>query len=228
MELLNIIAKENIIFIILIIILMVNFGIIIYLVIKEKNDNKKEIEEILNDMEENKVSKLIEEKNDSEDKKIEENKKEVEDMLLKMQQDLEAKPVDVVSNFENEQEEKSIISYQELIDSVKEKNNTPSKMTPVKIDIDDTIKMNFIKDTDKKFKNTDFISPIFGKQNNLVNYPKVPKIEKIDLLDEVQFEFDKKEKIEETKIIEKQVKMDQTDYNNEFLNALKEFRKNLD
>ena len=43
-------------------------------------------------------------------------------MLEKMQEDLDKKPEDVVTNFENEQEEKAIISYQELLDSIKEKS----------------------------------------------------------------------------------------------------------
>ena len=43
-------------------------------------------------------------------------------MLEKMQEDLDKKPEDVVTTFENEQEEKAIISYQELVDSIKEKS----------------------------------------------------------------------------------------------------------
>ena len=37
----------------------------------------------------------------------------------KMQEDMEVKPEDVVRKFEEEQEEKAIISYQELVDNVK-------------------------------------------------------------------------------------------------------------
>ena len=44
---------------------------------------------------------------------------ELEDILKKMQEDIDLKPEDVVKKFEEEQEEKAIISYQELVDNVK-------------------------------------------------------------------------------------------------------------
>ena len=41
----------------------------------------------------------------------------LEEILQKMQEDMEVKPEDVVKKFEQEQEEKAIISYQELVDN---------------------------------------------------------------------------------------------------------------
>ena len=84
MELLNLISDNLPVFIILILILIINFCCILYLVFKERKEDKQEINEILNDMN----PKLEIEQ----DQKVEENKKEVEEMLMKMQQDLEAKP----------------------------------------------------------------------------------------------------------------------------------------
>ena len=119
MELLSLISDNLPVVIILVAILVINFCCIIYLVFKERQEDKKEIEEILTERNsKNEISTKIEEE---QDEKLEENKKEVEEMLMKMQQDLETKPEDVVTNFENEQEEKSIISYQELLESVKQK-----------------------------------------------------------------------------------------------------------
>ena len=154
-----------------------------------------------------------------------------------MQKDLEATPEDVVTNFENEQEENSIISYQELLKSVKEKKESEIKVTPVKIEEDkieikefdneDTVRIETIKESDKKFKNTDFISPIFGKQDNKIKYPTVPKLkreekeETLSLFDSLDIDYE--EKIVDTKKLEAEIKK-----NDDFLKALKEFRKNLD
>ena len=229
MEVLNILIEHKIIFSILIGILIINFSFIFYFVLKERKEDKKEIDEILNELE----PKEKIEKEEKQDKELENNKKEVEEMLLKMQKDLEAKPEDVVTNFENEQEEKSIISYQELVKSVKEKNNNinvqPVKIEEEKIEVedvsDDTLELEQLKE--KKFKGTEFISPIFGKQNNKIKYPTVPKVNNT-LLDEIDFDTnyvksEPKQEILSTKKLDKEIKK-----NDDFLNALKEFRKNLE
>ena len=229
MEVLNILIEHKVIFSILIGILIINFFFIFYFVLKERKEDKKEIDEILNELE----PKEKIEKEEKQDKELENNKKEVEEMLLKMQKDLEAKPEDVVTNFENEQEEKSIISYQELVKSVKEKNNNinvqPVKIEEEKIEVedvsDDTLELEPLKE--KKFKGTEFISPIFGKQNNKIKYPTVPKVNNT-LLDEIDFDTnyvksEPKQEILSTKKLDKEIKK-----NDDFLNALKEFRKNLE
>ncbi len=226
MEYLNIISENPIVFIVLLIILLINFCCIFYLVIREKNNDRREIDELLEDL--NYKNDEVEE---IQDKKLEENKKEVEEMLMKMQRDLEAKPEDVVTNFENEQEEKSIISYQELLESVKQAksvNVTPVKIEDEKIDIDDdelvleeyddedTMQIEIPKD-EKKFKGTEFISPIFGKQENSIKYPTVPKTN-------ITTELETKDKKEMVSTDYTEV----TNKNNSFLKALKEFRRNLD
>lgn len=234
MELLNLISDNLPVFIILVIILIINFCCILYLVFKERKEDKQEINEILNDMN----PKLEIEQ----DQKVEENKKEVEEMLMKMQQDLETKPEDVVTNFENEQEEKSIISYQELLESVKQKQEV--KATPVKIEEPveserieieeeaikelqqekpikiEEIKEDNLEDT-KKFKNTDFISPIFGRQENNVKYPTVPKNNTTKI--EEYLKETTKEDLTITKRLDEEITK-----NESFLKALKDFRKNLD
>ena len=237
MELLNLISDNLPVFIILVIILIINFCCILYLVLKERKEDKKEIDEILNDMN----PKLEEEQ----DEKIEQNKKEVEEMLMKMQQDLETKPEDVVTTFENEQEEKSIISYQELLESVKQKQEV--KSTPVKIEekieIDKPVESEKIEieeetikelqqpikieikeenlDDTKRFKSTDFISPIFGRQENNIKYPTVPKNNTTKIEEFVN--ETKKENLNITKRLDEEITK-----NESFLKALKEFRRNLD
>ena len=59
------------------------------------------------------------EKVETELQKPEETNSELENILKKMQEDINVKPEDVVKKFEEEQEEKAIISYKELVDNVK-------------------------------------------------------------------------------------------------------------
>ena len=167
----------------------------------------------------------------------------LEEILQKMQEDIDLKPEDVVKKFEEEQEEKAIISYQELVDNVKsgkieviddeESNinfveslnldvaNEPImeisedevSVTPQMVkDAIENITVSSIKEEPKKFKKSEFISPVYGIMNEKVEYPTIKKTE--NMLD-IMNTRDYNELTEEIKRQE------------EFLNALKEFRKNL-
>ena len=186
------------------------------------------------------------EKVEEELEKIEDNKEptELESILKKMQEDINVKPEDVVKKFEEEQEEKAIISYQELVDNVKngkievvddeesdtnfveslisdepimaiednEKIETPT-VTPTMVrEAIENISKSSVKEEPKKFKQSDFISPIYGVMNNKLDYPRVRKTE--NLLD-IMNTRDYNELTDEIKRQE------------EFLAALKEFRDNL-
>lgn len=170
---------------------------------------------------------------------------ELENILKKMQEEIDVKPEDVVKKFEEEQEEKAIISYQELVNNVKTgkieviddeesdinfvENLIPNvkeepisatieveeepKVTPQMVkDAVQNITSASIKEEPKKFKKSEFISPIFGIMDNKLEYPTVKKKE--TLLD-IMNTRDYNELTEEIKRQE------------EFLNALKEFRNNL-
>lgn len=174
----------------------------------------------------------------------EETPNELENILKKMQEDIELKPEDVVKKFEEEQEENAIISYQELVDNVKsgkievvddeesdvnfvenlisDTNNEPvmtieseseTQVTPEMVkEAIRSISEESIKEEPKKFKQSEFISPIFGIMDNNVEYPKVKKSETtLDIMNTRDYN-------ELTEEIKKQ---------EEFLQALKEFRKNL-
>lgn len=186
------------------------------------------------------------EKVEAELEKIEENDEsnELENILKKMQEDMEMKPEDVVKKFEEEQEEKAIISYQELVDNVKSgkievvddeesevnfvenlvtdevvepvmtiESDTDSQVTPEMVkEAIENISKESIKEEPKKFKQSEFISPIFGIMDNKVEYPKVKKTETtLDIMNTRDYN-------ELTEEIKRQ---------EEFLQALKEFRKNL-
>ena len=167
---------------------------------------------------------------------------DLELVLAKMQAEV-SKPKDEVMTFEEEQEEKAIISYQELVDNVKagkieviddEESNTnfveslniqetvepintvveeSSSVTPEMVkEAIENISTSSIKEEPKKFKNSAFISPIYGVMNENLEYPKVKKSENIlDIMNTKDYN-------ELTEEIKRQ---------EEFLNALKEFRNNL-
>ena len=267
-------------------------GIMVFIVMyKDRKKDEEEIGELLSDLrkdrkekeviaelekeikqEEVQEVKNIEEpiqKEEIKEQKFEEKKSEIEEMLEKMQEDLDKKPEDVVTNFENEQEEKAIISYQELLDSIKEKSpkvevvddeleyrqeKEMSKKLNETIQAIENNETNKIVEEEKtetnavkKFKNTDFISPVYGKMNEHLEYPTVPSFEKHeqvefdfdddyfelenrnidDYLEEYNFknnmEINTLEQTLDMPPISKEIKK-----NDEFLQALKEFRKNLD
>ena len=167
----------------------------------------------------------------------------LEEILQKMQEDIDLKPEEVVKKFEEEQEEKAIISYQELLDNVKsgkieviddeesninfvenlnlEVANEPimeisdedMSVTPQMVkDAVESITVSSIKEEPKKFRKSEFISPVYGIMNEKIEYPSIKKTE--NMLD-IMNTKDYNELTEEIKRQE------------EFLNALKEFRKNL-
>ena len=169
---------------------------------------------------------------------------ELEDILKKMQEDIDLKPEDVVKKFEEEQEEKAIISYQELVDNVKsgkievidDEESDVNFVENLEIDLTEepivstieteessvtpemlkeaiqTISESSVKEEPKKFKNSEFISPIFGVMDTNLEYPTVKKSETVlDLMNTKDYN-------ELTEEIKKQ---------EEFLNTLKAFRNNL-
>ena len=228
----NLVLSNIYLYIFIIIGLIVLTSILLILAVNEKKRLK-----IKNDFVE--AEKVEEELN-----KIEEvpMSSKLEEILQKMQEDMEVKPEDVVKKFEEEQEEKAIISYQELVDNVKagkieviddeesnvnfvenlqvEVANEPimeiseeGAVTPQMVkDMVENITVSSIKEEPKKFKKSEIISPIFGVMEENFEYPKVKKSENI--LD-IMNTRDYNELTEEIKRQE------------EFLNALKEFRRNL-
>lgn len=216
-------------------------------------------------------------KSDS-DIKTSDGKLDLESMIEKMQKDLDAKASEVIEKFENEQEEKSVISYQELIEN-KETPQNEIKQENKKITLnevldkmdgknpaenDDKLKetyvnalkleeknlidssevdeelndlltsdlnkkeeyINAIKNGDDKesgkFKSTEFISPIYGVQNIKVQYPTVQNIKEFR---ENAANYNKFE-LEQT--LNMEPLNDEIRKNEDFLKALKEFRKNLE
>ena len=195
----------------------------------------------------------------------EQPKTDLEIMLEKMQHDLDTqKEKDAVAIFEKEQEEKSIISYKELLEKKKELENMadlydderfenePSMIGDLEalsdsyinlIENKETLSDNYIKKVEnindnisveqneevinnafksKKFVTTDFISPVFGRRKAVFDYPKVPNFKDMMIKKEKTNEYD----LEATLNLEPYT--DQIKKDDAFLNALKDFRKNLE
>lgn len=166
-----------------------------------ENEIKEESKEVIVE------NNIVEEKN---------NKMDLEAMLSKMEETLNEKDK-AIANFEQEQEEKAIISYEELKKAVNQNNNASvtkvESLEPKKEVFEKREVVNNINDN-KNFKNTDFISPIYGRMDNNYEYPTISNFE-----EEV-----KEEKKEDTIVRAKHSKN-----NNEvFLDSLKQFRKNLE
>lgn len=176
----------------------------------------------------------------------EDNKKDIESVDLeavldKMQEDVNKTKVDEVKSFEEEQEEKAIISYQELLKAVKKDVDNVTKVElpkteleveteeePVQILPEETIEkadsapeVEVMEEKEikkpSKFQNSEFISPIYGRVNNDMKYPKIPA-------------FREEEQTNHEEDLEKTIVFDaiKDDNSDEFLKALKEFRNNLE
>ncbi len=225
-EILNFIVS-NIYLYICIVVGLIILTCILIIMASNKNNRKK----IKNDF-------IEAEKTESELEKIEEKPSELDNIIKKMQQDMEVKPEEVVKRFEEEQEKQAIISYKELVDSVKtgkieviddEESDVnfvenlidepiniesdESSVTPEMVkEAIETISHDSKKEEPKKFKQSEFISPIYGVMDTKLEYPKVRKQENIlDIMNTRDYN-------ELTEEIKKQ---------EEFLRVLKEFRNNL-
>lgn len=280
MEMFNELIQNKAFFFSMISVVVATILFIIYLIIKQKKEDEKEIEEIMYSLVEPKrkpveetkeVEKGISGMNEAVKEVtpiIEEVKEkatdslDIESMLEQMQKDLNAKAEDVVATFEQEQEENSIISYQELVNSLKGKRE-PVKVAPVasvepvvevkeephneQLSMDAVLNAELEK-PQKKFKNTDFISPVYGKMEEHLQYPTVPQFHKNDAEIEKEletydssltnknidnflgdFDFDSSMEINSLEqTLDMKPLSDEIKQNDEFLQALKEFRKNLD
>ncbi len=256
----NIEVSTTLLIIISAIILLLIIGCIVFIIYKDKKADSKEINDMLNDLvkakprnskkDDNLINAKIEvpigEK--KEPVEVKDEKFDLENMLNKMQESLTSKE-EVVENFEQEQEEKSIISYQELLENMnkdtfkkdiekheEEQEKTFEEVTKEKVKefLTKEEKVRKIESPleNKKFKNTDFISPIFGKMDAKIEYPTVKPFEqKEDLIDEIEefrharIEEPKFSTIEET--IDVKPMRKEINKNDEFLQSLKEFRNNL-
>lgn len=224
-NIINMLFSNRIAIIFLIIFLVIVLACVIFLFIPRKRKDKfEDIEE-----KENKVVK------ESSMNNVKDDKFDLEKMLAKMEADLKEEQ-DEITSFEEEQEEKAIISYKELVDATKKKDTTVKSTNVNNLNDDNNmIIFNYTEDdaTDEfsdaldkdvsttKFRQTDFISPVYGVVSNDVEYPTISGKKEEDL-SQYDYEGHDLEKTLNIKPLSDEIKK-----NAEFLRALKEFRNNL-
>ena len=195
--------------------------------IPEISEEAPLLDELLNE-------NIIDGPNQEQIQKIEEeqdmkNRSSIEEVLRKMNEDLEKQKYQEIDRYEEEQEENAVISYQDLVErklalakeeAEKEVSEVINKTTYLEED-EDLVPVSFekteiletpskIEKTTTKFSNSDFISPVFGRLENTMEYPTLKKV------------------VETSSYTEEKVKPSALpDEADEFLNTLKEFRKNL-
>lgn len=142
----------------------------VVIIICGKKRNRKEIME---------VEQLL---NEPQEELLEEKTPEIESIENVIKELDQNQPRQFTTTFEQEQEEKAIISYQELLNTVKQNDesfeledsideiNQPIENME-QIENNQALENNEILIDDKpiqekKFKNSEFISPVFGKQSN--------------------------------------------------------------
>lgn len=130
---------------------------------QEKNfeEDKIEIMNIQKPSKENEETEKIEETTLEE--KIEPNEENISDIaevLASMQSYLEKRNQKDIDTFEQEQEENAIISYQELVNACKKNKEKEEFVAETKKETKEENKLESVK----KFKNSEFISPIYGKE----------------------------------------------------------------
>ena len=102
------------------------------------------------------------------------DKTEIEQVIEALEDNNERRPM---TTFEEEQEANAIISYQELVQAVNEKKARLEKSDVPKKN-ESEIPAELLENVEEKpteapkFKNSEFISPIFGKDSNNDNFLK--------------------------------------------------------
>lgn len=196
---------------------------IIFIVIKATSRKVKPIDEDERYDSDEEYIVPVEERSDEQIKA----KEELQRVFNQMNADLEKQKTEVsdIDDFEREQEENAIISYQELLahaEKLKKEADEYEKIAEERANtkMDDAINKKEVRDKvsieDKKkaFRSSEIVSPIYGIQSNknMVRQKKSSNSKKSGIIGKA-YEQERFEK-EETQ-------------NLDFLNSLKEFRKNL-
>lgn len=150
----------------LIIVILILIIILTCLKLKTKTKTEIELNKLIGKKEELPISIATEKPESSPQEQI-----EIDAVLNQMRDNLEEPIKDKVEDFEDEQEKQSIISYQELV-----KANEKEELT-------ESNKPYYGDDTESKFKTSEFISPIYGRVDNKIEYPTIPKIRRAKLDD---------------------------------------------
>ncbi len=254
---------------------VIALGLVIYLVLTNKDSKKVQKEEKPNDVKKEEIPQVVEVPNEpvieevkeetldnnfniveeaekraleevSSDVKEEISNDQVEEMeetnaitniasvLNEMKKDLDAgkKNEEEIARYEDEEEKNAIISYKELMKykDVQDKDFVLEEKS--KDEIKDLLETN--KETVKKFKRSEFISPIFGyNDDSNVTYREIkrpPRKEKTENT-ELEWESDRILKdLEDSnaEVMDFEEEKDIDDDSTKFLDELVDFRRKLD
>lgn len=198
--------------------------------IPEISDEEPVLDDLLNDEKQEDEEMVEELDNKVEEQQDEKNRSTIEEVLKAMNEDLENQKYETIDKYEEDQEENAVISYQELVarkmalaDDEQEEKHIEEVITKTSYieDEDGVTPVSFQKielsepeeapqKSSLKFSNSEFISPVFGRLENTMEYPTLKKTVETTTFTETKVGED--DFLEET---------------DEFLNTLKEFRKNL-
>ena len=99
---------------------------------------------------------------------VKDEKTDIEKVIESLEENQNSRPM---TTFEEEQEANAIISYQELVEAVRLKKELMGEKEDAKPQINIEVQEEVMKtkEESKKFKSSEFISPIFGKDSNRTN-----------------------------------------------------------
>lgn len=240
---------EPVMILIIIAIVVIAAGIVVYYFLSSTNPKSKKTTiskpvnfEVANDLSNNsekEISNKFQEEfmEDFSEESLPEIEKEEEktsnniaSLLEQMQQDLDDDTETAkVEKYEEEQEENAIISYKELMRLKSERENNAEKHTdtltstnaePIK-----QVKEESKNDEIKKFKKSEFISPVFGFNDSNVTYREIKRPERREKNDEYLSQEDEVEVVDLEK--DNNMKSVEEARNDDFLEALVDFRNKL-
>jgi hypothetical protein len=198
--------------------IVVSMIVIVFILIKSKNKKQDYItlEPIIiedkepvvdnNILNEDKPSNILDIKKEEIINVPVEEPTDLTNIITKMATDVDNNKKTVVASFETDQEEQAVISYQELL---KLKNKIEPEVEKLNIEIEELSPQ--VEEAVKKFKNSEFISPVFGREDTPKKEEVVTRIEQ------------ELEKNVNTKPLATEIKQSE-----DFLNSLKSFRRNLE
>lgn len=194
-------------------------------------DNNKE--EIPNRFQEEFMEDVLEETLPEIEKEEEKTSNNIASLLEQMQQDLDDdNEIAKVEKYEEEQEENAIISYKELMRLKAERENNiegtikhsdnliSTHVEPIK-----QVEEEPRSDEIKKFKKSEFISPVFGFNDSNVTYREIRRPERKEKNDEYSSKEDEVEVVNLEK--DNNIKSVEDARNDDFLEALVDFRNKL-
>lgn len=246
---------EPVMILIIIAIVVIAAGIVVYYFLSSTNTkNKKptinkpvnfevannlsdsDTKEVSNKFQEEFMEDVLEESLPEIENEEEKTSNNIASLLEQMQQDLDDSEGEIakVEKYEEEQEENAIISYKELMRLKAERENNAEvvkhndDLIPTHVEAIkqvEEVKEESKNDEIKKFKKSEFISPVFGLNDSNVTYREIRRPERKERNDEYSSREDEVEVVNLEK--DDNIKSVEDERNDDFLEALVDFRNKL-